>query len=222
MWKGRPYFFCGGGWSTAISRKLGHSHGFLGLFLILRAQRTRKVFAYPALLSHPAKCAMLLCVSDQYQLSDTDTDPAAAAIRQRIGTVPIFFLAAMVGVLSFAFAAQAQTVNAPPVLKVGVILPLTGEGAGSGTAVRNGMLMAIDQLSPGEKEKLVFLFEDSELQSKSAVAAYLRLASMQGIQALVSFSSGPCNALAPLAEERKMPFIAIASDPHISGGRSFS
>jgi len=105
--------------------------------------------------------------------------------------------------------------------KVGIILPLTGDAAAVGAAVRNGMLLAYENLPKETQVKLKLIFEDDALKPGNTVSAFRKLVSSEKITAVVNASSGTGNALAPVAELNKVPFIAIATDPAVVKDRKY-
>ncbi len=123
-------------------------------------------------------------------------------------------------ILTAALSCGAED-TASSTLRVGVILPSSGDAASVGDAFRNGMQLAIETLSPEDRKRLEFHFEDDALSSTKAVSAFHKLLAQNKIQALVNLSSGTGNALAPLAERHKLPFISVASDVKIVKGRTY-
>ncbi len=107
-------------------------------------------------------------------------------------------------------------------LRVGVILPLSGESASIGEGFKNGMQIAIDGLTPEDRNLVQFIYEDDSLSSKKAVSALNKLLTQDHVQAVINFSSGTANALAPIIERRALPLIAIASDPKVVEGRKYA
>jgi branched-chain amino acid transport system substrate-binding protein len=105
--------------------------------------------------------------------------------------------------------------------KVGIIAPLTGELSSLGENVRNGALLSYDDLAEEKQGKVNILFEDDHFDAKTTVSAFNKLVQIDNVNSIVCFASGPCNAVAPLAEEYKIPLIAIASDPKIPINKSF-
>lgn len=113
---------------------------------------------------------------------------------------------------------QAQS---PAPLRIGVILPLTGDGASTGAAVRNGMMLALEKLPRAVREQMQIYYEDDALQPKQTLAAYRELRQMKDIQAVVSLSSSTSKSLAPLTDLDQIPQIAIATDPKVVQGRKW-
>lgn len=128
-------------------------------------------------------------------------------------------LALLVGLLMVLPAAAEEQAAAP--LKVGVILPLSGEASSFGIAFKNGMDLAMDELPEPDRARVRFLFEDDQLSASKSVSALTKLTSHDGIDVAVNFSSGTANALAPIAERQKMVLVAAASDPKIVSGRKY-
>jgi branched-chain amino acid transport system substrate-binding protein len=131
------------------------------------------------------------------------------------------FITACVSSFGLFSACTEPSFAAPFGTTVGVILPLTGDGAGPGTSVRNGMLLAMRKLPPEDKQRIEFVFEDDQMIPKNTVAAYQRLHSVVGIKAVITFTSATSNALAPIAEADQIPHLAIGSDPAISCGKKY-
>ncbi len=106
--------------------------------------------------------------------------------------------------------------------KAGVILPLSGEFASYGAACQNAMGLALEDSGQDARDKLDFMFEDDMLSSRETVDAFRKLTSVNRIDAVITFTSGSSNAVAPLAESMRIPMIAIAaSDPKVIEGREF-
>jgi branched-chain amino acid transport system substrate-binding protein len=110
--------------------------------------------------------------------------------------------------LGFTF----HTVNPKP-LKIGVILPLSGELSSIGENAKNGALLAYNDLSTSTREQVSLIFEDDKFESKSTVSAFNKLVSVDKVSAIICLTSTPCSAVAPLADTTKIPLIAVASAP---------
>lgn len=118
---------------------------------------------------------------------------------------------------------QAEGVNGSfqrPV-RVGVILPLSGDSASIGVSIKNGITMAYDKLPAETRSKITLLFEDDQLNPAMTVTAFQKLLNMDRIDVLITGYSGPSKAVAQLAEQKKIPQIAIASDPQIVRGKQY-
>jgi len=109
------------------------------------------------------------------------------------------------------------------VFKVGVVLPLSGESAQLGTYMRNALQLAHSELNDAGDVKIELIFEDDGWEAHRSVSAFQKLVTSGGVDALIVLGSAAGNALAPLAERRKIPLIAVgASDAKIAAGRNYS
>jgi len=104
-------------------------------------------------------------------------------------------------------------------LRVGVILPLSGEHASIGDGFQRAIKMAQDDLEEEARRSIRFYFEDDGMVARNAVGAFHKLVNQDQIEVLINLSSGTGNALAPLAEQRGIPFLAVATDPKVVEGR---
>lgn len=105
-------------------------------------------------------------------------------------------------------------------LRVGLILPLSGEASSWGRTFQSAFEMGLEELSPAERARLQIFTEDDQLQPKNAVSAFHKLLAQHDIDVVVNLSSGTGNALASLTEQRKIVLVAIASDAAIVRGRT--
>jgi len=105
--------------------------------------------------------------------------------------------------------------------KVGVILPLSGEAAAVGAAIRNGMLMGLDKLDSEVRDRIELIFEDDGFKPKNTLLAYAKLKNSDRVQLIVNAGSGTANALSPIVEKDKIPLIAIATDPQVVRNRKY-
>ena len=106
-------------------------------------------------------------------------------------------------------------------IKVGFILPMGGDGAVWGEAIKNGVQMAYGHLSSDQQNQLELIFEDDSLISTRTISAFNKLVDLNNIDVVVNVSSGTGNALSPIAEQKKIPFISISSDKKISAGKRY-
>ena len=127
-------------------------------------------------------------------------------------------LAAGIMLLSRSLAAAEK---AAPEIRVGVIIPLSGEAAGLGETSRNSVNWALEKIAANGSTRLRVFFEDDRLDPKLTLSAYRRLRQSYDIDVVVSISSGTSNALAPIAEQNRVPMIAVASDPKIIKDRKW-
>ncbi len=106
-------------------------------------------------------------------------------------------------------------------IKIGVILPLTGDAADYGTGARQGMELAFKELerAGGRKgRRLVPVYEDSRGDPKMAVTAFEKLVDLDKVPAVLGpMTSSEVLSVAPIAERRKIVVLTpTASAPAIS------
>ncbi len=106
--------------------------------------------------------------------------------------------------------------------RVGVIIPLSGDSVSVGEALRNGITLGLEDIDSATRERLKLFYEDDRLEAGKSVAAFHKLSSLHNVDVVVNMSSGTGKALAPLAEQKKIPLMAIASDPEIIENREYT
>jgi len=94
---------------------------------------------------------------------------------------------------------------------VGVNLPLTGEVAEFGVAVKNGIQLAVKEY-PSEFGGIKFIFEDNRYDSKTSVTAFNKLKDLNKVDLVFVWGDTPSLAIAPVAEKRKTPLVAVLTD----------
>jgi len=110
------------------------------------------------------------------------------------------------GVVTPLFAEDYRT----PIYQVGVSLPLTGDLAEYGAAVRNGIEVARNKL-PSEFKHLKLTFDDNQYDAKVALTVVQRFQSDK-MDLVYSWGEVPLNAIAPVAEKNRLPLTAYSLD----------
>ncbi len=108
------------------------------------------------------------------------------------------------------------------VIKIGAILPLTGDAAVYGEPERNILEIAKDEInnSGGVKgEKIEIIYEDGKCNGKDAASAMQKLASVDKVQIVIGgFCSGESLAAEPIATSNKIAlFSPSSSSPKLTG-----
>ena len=100
---------------------------------------------------------------------------------------------------------KKQEANAKPIIKIGAILPLTGDNSTVGAAVRAGAQAAIDDKT---RENLKYhyeaVFEDNQHSPAKSATAANKLLMIDKVNMLLSFTTGIGRVIAPIAENKKM------------------
>lgn len=94
--------------------------------------------------------------------------------------------------------------------KVAIALPLTGDLAEYGVAVRNGIQLAVSEY-PDRFAHIELIYEDNRYDAKLAVTIFKKLQA-SGINVLYSWGEIPLNAIAPLVERAGFPVAAYSLD----------
>ncbi len=128
--------------------------------------------------------------------------------------------AAAVCLLVIGLGCPAKVQQEKKEIKIGVILPLTGEGALWGNNSQKGIDLAVEQVNQTSSVgfKVSVEYEDSRTDAKAAVAALQKLITQYGIQcAIVDMVSSNVLAMAPIANAEKVVIISPgASSPAIT------
>ena len=131
-------------------------------------------------------------------------------------------LIVVLGVLIvFPFGCSKKSPEAKEI-KIGAILPLTGDGAVYGQKEKNGIELAVHQINESEGidgKKVKIIYEDSQGVPAPAVSAIQKLISQDKVQVVIggAFSS-PTLAMVPVAHQNKIVVMSpTASSPKLSG-----
>jgi len=141
--------------------------------------------------------------------------------RQRsiLGIVGIIVLA--IGLGSFFFFDES-VVREP--IKIGVTLAETGPASGLDIEIRDGMLMAVDEINShgginGRNIELIFV--DNETNPEKAKKDFLEIEETHAPLLYVSSTSTISTAVAPLAEEREVVLMVSATAREITVDRQW-
>ncbi len=107
-------------------------------------------------------------------------------------------------------------------LKVGALLPLTGDGATYGEMGRNVLLLAMDEVNATggvDGRPLEFIIEDGKCNGKDAASAMQKLANVDQVKVVIGgFCSSESLAAVPVAESSRVAlFSAGSSSPDLTG-----
>lgn len=102
-------------------------------------------------------------------------------------------------------------------VKIGAILPLTGQGAVLGKSYQNSMDIGVEYVNTQNKKDLVkIIYEDSQANSSKAVTAAQKLIRIDKVDILILSNANVVDAVLPVAIENKIPVLAITSTPNIT------
>ena len=104
------------------------------------------------------------------------------------------------------------------VVKIGAVLPMTGDVAFIGEGVVRGLELALDDLET-TRYRYELIVEDDQLDPKKTASAAQKLITVDDVDVLVSASSGTGNVVTPIAESAEVVHFGIASDPAVANGQ---
>jgi branched-chain amino acid transport system substrate-binding protein len=114
-------------------------------------------------------------------------------------------------VLASAIMASGPVISAEPPIKVGVVLPLTGEQAKFGEIEKNSFLMALEKVNKagGIKGRPVeLIIEDDTSKPDVGRSAVEKLISRDNVVMVTGgYSSSVTYAMCAVAQQRKVPFL---------------
>jgi branched-chain amino acid transport system substrate-binding protein len=130
----------------------------------------------------------------------------------------IWWIVGIVVVVCLVWWGISKNGGSGNVIKIGAILPLTGNSADLGEASQNALKLALADLK-GTKYKYEVVFEDDgNFDSSLAASAINKLISADGVKAVVTVSSGTGNVVSPIATANKLIHFSCASDPNVAQG----
>lgn len=119
--------------------------------------------------------------------------------------------------LFLSSALQADTV------KIGLILPMTGNMSQFAQAIMPGIDLFRHELESGEyRHDYQIIIEDDQMAPRLTAQATQKLINIDKVDALMSASSGSGNVVAPMAARYKTVHIALASDTGIAKDRPYN
>lgn len=114
----------------------------------------------------------------------------------------------------------ALPISAEESFDVGLVIPLSGNAADYGIAIKNCIELAKKD-RPEIFTNIRFRYEDASYDPKLAVTAFNKLAGLQKVELFATWGVSFCKALAPLAEAHKIPLVGICIDPESAANREY-
>lgn len=118
--------------------------------------------------------------------------------------------------LILAFAAVSLHAD---IVKIGVILPLTGNNANLGQWQLDAIKLVQKELETTKTQHTYqVVLEDDQLVGRMTAEALNKLINLDHVAGLVTFTSGSGNVAAPRAQQAKIVHFGIASDSKVANG----
>ncbi len=117
--------------------------------------------------------------------------------------------------------ANEKTTNTAP-LKIGVVLPLSGDAAVYGEPARNILQMAAEEINAGDGvkgQKLELIIEDGKCNGKDAANAAQKLINVDKVKVMIGgWCSSESLAIVPIAAQNKVAMLSAgSSSPKLTG-----
>lgn len=100
-------------------------------------------------------------------------------------------------------------------IRIGAVLPLTGQGSALGEAVKEGIEWKIEELR-NQGYEIKFYIEDSQSDPKQAVSAFNKLINIHKIKIVFTMLSSHAMVLKPIAEKNKILLWGYSGHPEIT------
>ena len=128
-----------------------------------------------------------------------------------------FVLIFLVTVMSIGFMTSCtkKSGEESKVIKVGAILPLTGNLSNYGVDTKKALELAVElynKKNADKKQSVKCIFEDSQGKAKNAISACKKLIDVDGVIAIMGPITSPeVLSIGPLVNNRKVPMISPSS-----------
>jgi len=111
---------------------------------------------------------------------------------------------------------KSATVTEKGPIKIGAILPLTGDLAEYGKDELSALDLFIEEWNNRNEKKIKLLVEDSKSDPKEAISALNKL--LEKPKILLTLGSSISLALQPIINEKQIPTITVAANPKTANG----
>jgi branched-chain amino acid transport system substrate-binding protein len=124
--------------------------------------------------------------------------------------------------LSLFFASCSETKkeeSSDKVIRIGVILPMTGYAANWGEHIQKSIALAQKNLPPELQKKYEVIIEDGQGDNQVTPRVLQKLIGVDKVDALISCFDNIGNIIAPQARLKHIPHVAIALDDKLPDGQ---
>ncbi|CAN5750927.1 ABC transporter substrate-binding protein [soil metagenome] len=120
--------------------------------------------------------------------------------------------------LAIGLAVSAAASAGAQGVKIGAVLPMTGDAAAYGRWMQRGMSIAMDEIKAqgGAARDLQLIIEDNKSSPKDSVVAMNKLLTTDKVSAVMTTLTGPTKALIPIAEQAGVVLTTSATLPGIT------
>lgn len=123
----------------------------------------------------------------------------------------------VVGAIGYVGSRKKTVTNSSrEVVKIGVVLPLTGGAADYGQTAQKAAELAAEKLNQQNDFDIKIIFEDSQFEPQKAADAAQKLVNIDGVKYVVGYSSPETLAMCPITNANKVVLLTTGSTPDIS------
>lgn len=122
------------------------------------------------------------------------------------------FLVFLIALANAAFALEP--------IKIGVILPLTGNNAYVGERFQKAVQMSYDELPAAKRSRYQLVFEDDQGLLKMDLLAARRLTELEKVDVLVSFAPGAFKVIAPIATQKDIIQLGVSLSHELADAKN--
>ncbi len=138
----------------------------------------------------------------------------------------VWVIIAVVIVVAAVVVATLLLRGGEKVIRVGALLPLTGEAAPYGKAAQQAIQLAVEEVNAAggvNGKRVQVVYEDSRLDPKTAASAANKLCDVDKVRAIIGpMASATVEAVLPIAQRKKAVVISPAATAHgLSGKEGF-
>ena len=120
----------------------------------------------------------------------------------------------------FFISLATPTLAEPYTVKVGAVLPLTGELAYVGKDIQEGVTLALEELSSSSIKFQVF-WEDGKFSPRESVTAAQKLISIEKVNVILSLWD-TADVIAPITEKAEIVQLSIRWNPDVAANHRFT
>ncbi len=127
----------------------------------------------------------------------------------------VIALTLLIGAILTGCQTTAPAASASGTIKIGAIMPMTGDVSVYGTSTSNAIKLAIDEVNAAggvNGKKLELVLEDDQNTPDVSINCFNKLVSQDKVDVIIGSVASKCTlAIAPLAQQAGIPLITTAS-----------
>jgi ABC-type branched-subunit amino acid transport system substrate-binding protein len=133
-------------------------------------------------------------------------------MRKVLLVITAVVVAAVIGIFLYQPRQQMVSADGKPIVRIGVILPLTGDSAFAGVPVKDTLVQALKDIKSEEHLRYEYelVFEDNQNTPTQSILRANRLRSVDKVSAILSIWSPAGLAVGPFANENNIIHIGCA------------